>query len=92
EWVPGGSLRDLLDDFGPLSETIASDYARQVLLGLKYLHDNHIVHRDVKCANVLMHKNGRIKLTDFGASKVLYEDDQGEHSMRGYVSLRATKG
>jgi serine/threonine protein kinase len=30
EWVPGGSLRDVLDDFGPLRETVARDYARQV--------------------------------------------------------------
>lgn len=30
EWVPGGSLRDLLDDFGPLRESVARDYARQV--------------------------------------------------------------
>ncbi|KAG5184776.1 kinase-like domain-containing protein [Tribonema minus] len=83
EWVPGGALRDLLNDFGPVEEHIASDYARQVLLGLKYLHDNHIVHRDIKCANLLMHENGHIKLTDFGASKMMYEEDHAEHTMRG---------
>ncbi|KAG5193092.1 hypothetical protein JKP88DRAFT_240736 [Tribonema minus] len=83
EWVPGGSLRDLLDDFGPLRESVARDYARQVLLGLKYLHDNHIIHRDIKAGNVLIHENGHIKLTDFGASKTLHEEDNAEHTMKG---------
>lgn len=69
EYVPGGSLRSLLDRFGKLEEAIVRLYSRQILLGLEYLHSNGIAHRDIKAANVLVSNDGSVKLADFGASK-----------------------
>ena len=69
EYVPGGSLKALIDKFGPLEESVVRSYTRQLLLGLEYLHRNGIAHRDIKGANCLVGNVGVVKLSDFGASK-----------------------
>ncbi|KJE92030.1 STE/STE11 protein kinase [Capsaspora owczarzaki ATCC 30864] len=68
EYVPGGSIASLLSKFGLLNVEVVSNYTRQILAGLVYLHDNNIVHLDIKGANILVDNNGVIKLADFGAS------------------------
>jgi serine/threonine protein kinase len=69
EYMVGGSLASLIKNFGPLSETMAAGYCVQVLKGLQYLHSLNIAHRDIKCDNLLVEKNGDVKLADFGQSK-----------------------
>ena len=78
EWVPGGSIEQLLNRFGPLERTVAKTYFRQVLLGLQYLHDNGIAHLDVKPANCLVSDRGVVKLADFGSSRRLKESGGGD--------------
>lgn len=73
EFVPGGSIASLLGKFGSFTETVIRMYTRQLLLGLEYLHSNHIMHRDIKGANILVDNKGCIKLADFGASKKVVE-------------------
>jgi len=68
EYIPGGSLGDLIRNFGPLSEKLIKIYIRQILKGLQYLHSKGIVHRDIKAANVLLDTCGTVKLSDFGCS------------------------
>ena len=45
----------------------------QILLALKYIHDRKVLHRDIKTNNIMLSKNGVIKLSDFGVSKRLNE-------------------
>ena len=77
EFLSGGSLKKLLYSVGPLEETTVKIYTRQILKGLIYLHDNGIIHRDLKSDNLLLNSNGKIKLCDFGCSKK-YEKDVNE--------------
>ena len=69
EYIPGGSIKSMIEQFGGFNEILIRKYTKQILSGLKYLHDKKIIHRDIKCANILIGNGGIIKLTDFGCSK-----------------------
>ncbi|XP_059311226.1 mitogen-activated protein kinase kinase kinase 17-like [Lycium ferocissimum] len=70
EYVTGGSLTDVAEKFGgSLDEEVICLYTKGILQGLKYLHENGIVHCDLKCKNILLGTSGEIKLADFGCAK-----------------------
>ena len=82
ELVPGGSLESLLRKFGAFQESTIVVYVRQILRGLRYLHNNGIIHRDIKCGNILVNDKGIIKVGDFGLSS----DSTAEStSIPGYI-------
>jgi len=83
EYVPGGSIASLIQRFGPLVESVIRVYTRQILKGLAYLHASRTVHRDIKGANLLVEKNGRIKLADFGMAKQMVEHMSFTRSFKG---------
>jgi len=70
EFVEGGSLHSLLKKFGRIPEPLTARYMSQTLLGLDYLHRRGVIHRDIKCANILITKDGVVKLADFGIAAV----------------------
>jgi mitogen-activated protein kinase kinase kinase len=71
EYVAGGSLRNMLNEFGGLEGKLLKKATRGILKGLNYLHNHEppVVHRDLKGSNVLVDLNYCVKLADFGCSK-----------------------
>lgn len=70
EFVEHGSLAGLLKKFGVFPEQLIASYTAQILQGLKYLHGEGIIHRDIKGDNILITKDGKVKLADFGTAKL----------------------
>ena len=85
EYVDGRTLGKNLRDRGalPLAESLR--ILRGVLSALEAAHENDVVHRDVKPGNVLLGKNGAIKLTDFGLSLSLAEQTRSRGATDGMV-------
>ncbi|PWA91236.1 cysteine oxygenase/2-aminoethanethiol dioxygenase [Artemisia annua] len=70
ELVTKGSLAKLYQKYH-LGDSQVSAYTRQILSGLNYLHERKVVHRDIKCANILVDTSGSVKLADFGLANAL---------------------
>lgn len=66
--------------FPPL---LVGEFVAQVLQGLDYLHKKGIVHRDIKAANLLITKEGEVKLADFGAAAKLKDETEKRYSIVG---------
>jgi serine/threonine protein kinase len=71
EYVPGKSLQQILDRKGPLDIEEVFRIGAEVATGLAAAHDQGLVHRDVKPANILLDKEGNVRLTDFGLARAV---------------------
>ncbi|KAJ2770835.1 Protein kinase of the Mitotic Exit Network, partial [Coemansia nantahalensis] len=70
EYCEGGSLQNILSKFSKFPENLVGVYVAQILDGLAYLHRNAILHRDIKPGNILLLKEGVVKLADFGVARI----------------------
>lgn len=92
EYIPGDSLKQILDKRGVLTETEVLRYISQTGSALDFVHRKSILHLDIKPSNILVDKNGDARLIDFGVSK-RYDIEQQETSTtmltlsKGFASI-----
>ncbi|CAJ1973360.1 unnamed protein product [Sphenostylis stenocarpa] len=83
EYVHPGSLHKFMHEHcGAMTESVVRNFTKHILSGLAYLHSTKTIHRDIKCANLLVDASGMVKLADFGVSKILTEKSY-ELSLKG---------
>ena len=95
DFVNGGELHSKLIKNIKFKESLAKFYTAEILLGLKSLHENKILYRDLKSRNVLLDKEGHIKLIDFGLSQICTDENVNERIICGtpnYVAPEMLKG
>lgn len=79
DYVDGQSLSEIIKAQGPLTEERALRYVTQVASALSYVHDNNRLHLDIKPGNIMIDREDKPVLIDFGASKQ-YAEDEGENT------------
>jgi serine/threonine protein kinase len=78
EFVPGDDLEGIAQRHGPLPVAETCEIIRQAALGLQHLHEQGLVHRDVKPSNLMLTPSGRVKVLDLGVARDLCEADERE--------------
>jgi len=71
EYVEGRNLKEIIMEKAPVDPLEAIDYLLQILDALEHAHENGVVHRDIKPHNILVTKNGKVKVTDFGIAQAV---------------------
>lgn len=96
EYIEGQNLKEVIKEKGPLPLNEAVNIAKQICEGLGHAHDNGIIHRDVKPHNILLARDGRVKVTDFGIARAMETNSITHHgTILGsvhYISPEQAKG
>lgn len=69
EYVDGSSLHDVVAKTGPLPAERVLSYLQQAALGLQHVHENGLIHRDVKPSNLLLDRRGHVRVLDMGLAR-----------------------
>ena len=74
EYISGGNLQSFVKKRRKLGEKTAKILFKQIIDGIKYIHSQNIVHRDIKLENILIDLNNNIKICDFGVGKLINQN------------------
>ncbi len=87
EYVQGNTLKRLIQESGALRPEIAAQIIIRVLAALQHAHQNGVIHRDIKPQNILIDKDGTVKVADFGIARVANAQtvNQTDESVMGSV-------
>lgn len=89
DYIEGESLDKILSEYGPQTEEIVIDWAKQLCDVLGYLHSKKIIYRDMKPANVMLKPEGNLKVIDFGIAREYKEQNTADTTVlgtKGYAS------
>ncbi len=94
ELVEGITLKDYIEKKARLSIKEAISIAIQVSMGIEAAHNNHIIHRDIKPQNIIISKEGKVKVTDFGIARAATSDTITSNAMGSvhYTSPEQARG
>ena len=94
EVIEGITLKEYITKKGKLSIKEATSIAIQVSMGIEAAHNNHIIHRDIKPQNIIISKEGKVKVTDFGIAKAATSNTVSSNVMGSvhYTSPEQARG
>ena len=94
ELVEGITLKSFIERKGKLDIKEAVGIAIQIAQGVESAHSNHIIHRDIKPQNIMISKEGKVKVTDFGIAKAVTSDTITSNAMGSvhYLSPEQARG
>lgn len=88
EYVPGRTLKQLINQNGPMKEREAVIMAIRLLAGINHAHAHGIIHRDIKPQNIIVTEDGSAKIADFGIAKLAGAKDEKDGADTGIGSVR----
>ena len=94
ELVEGITLKEYIQQNGRLNYSTALDFIIQICSGIEVAHEHHTIHRDIKPQNIIVSKNGTLKVTDFGIAKAATSNTIASTAMGSvhYISPEQARG
>ena len=94
ELVEGITLKEYIEKKGRLMPDEAIKFAIEIAQGLQAAHEHHTIHRDIKPQNIIVAKNGAIKVTDFGIARAASSNTMTSNAMGSvhYISPEQARG
>ena len=94
ELVEGITLKEYIQQNGRLPYATALDFITQICAGIEVAHENNTIHRDIKPQNIIVSRNGTLKVTDFGIAKAATSNTIASSAMGSvhYISPEQARG